>query len=87
LSTTEFPKTADPKQKRNDKWLLTMLYHRWFYVAGVWRSHREIGEAFTMLAMHAGEDVAPYHHRQIIPLSCDQWGSCPGAWCNSAYPR
>jgi putative SOS response-associated peptidase YedK len=26
-----------------------------------------------MLTMDAGEDIEPYHHRQIIPLSRDQW--------------
>lgn len=69
----EFTKAADPKQKRQDKWLFTMKDHRWFCIAGIWRSHPEVGEAFTMLTMDAGEDVAPYHHRQIIPLSREQW--------------
>lgn len=45
---------------------------RWFCSAGIWRESSQ-GEAFTMLTMDAGPDVAPYHHRQIIPLTRDQW--------------
>src|SRR3546814_14823884 len=54
------------------KWLFTMRDHPWFCIAGIWRQG-PAGEAFTMLTMDAGEDVAPYHHRQIIPLTPDQW--------------
>jgi len=50
-----------------------MKNHRWFCIAGIWRAHPKVGEAFTMLTMDAGEDVAPYHHRQIIPLARDRW--------------
>ncbi len=32
--------------------------------------------------MDAGEDIAPYHHRQIIPLARDQWAD----WLNPAVP-
>jgi putative SOS response-associated peptidase YedK len=78
----EFTKPEDPRQKRQDKWLFTMAEHRWFCIAGIWRSHPETGEAFTMLTMDAGEDVAPYHHRQIIPLARYQWAD----WLNPAVP-
>jgi putative SOS response-associated peptidase YedK len=69
----EFTKPADPKQKRQDKWLFTMRDHAWFCIAGIWRSDAQVGEAFTMLTTDAGPDIAPYHHRQIIPLRRDQW--------------
>jgi putative SOS response-associated peptidase YedK len=69
----EFTKPEDPKQKLKNKWLFTMADHPWFCIAGIWRSHPEVGEAFTMLTMDAGDDVAPYHHRQIIPLTRAQW--------------
>ena len=59
-----------------------MASHPWFCIAGIWRSHPEVGEAFTMLTMNAGDDVAPYHHRQIIPLTRDQWID----WLDSAVP-
>ncbi len=68
----EFTDPADPKQKRLDKWLFTMADHNWFCMAGIWRESAE-GEAFTLLTMDAGPDIAPYHHRQIIPLARDRW--------------
>lgn len=66
------PPVPRPKDKRLDKWLFTMKDHDWFCIAGIWRES-PAGEAFTMLTMDAGPDVAPYHHRQIIPLTRDQW--------------
>ncbi|WP_176590673.1 SOS response-associated peptidase [Sphingobium sp. EM0848] len=66
------PVVPRPKDKRLDKWLFTMKDHDWFCIAGIWRES-PAGEAFTMLTMDAGPDVAPYHHRQIIPLTRDQW--------------
>jgi putative SOS response-associated peptidase YedK len=67
------PKVPRPQDKRLDKWLFTMTDHPWFCIAGIWRSHPDVGEAFTMLTMNAGEEIAPYHHRQIIPLTRHQW--------------
>jgi putative SOS response-associated peptidase YedK len=75
----EFTAPQIPKQKLKDKWLFTMKGHRWFCIAGIWRAHPEVGEAFTMLTMDADEDVAPYYHRQIIPLTRDQWVDWPDA--------
>lgn len=69
----EFTKPDDPKQKRQNKWLFTLGGHRWFCIAGIWRAHADIGEAFTMLTMEPGEDVAPYHSRQIAVLPRDRW--------------
>jgi putative SOS response-associated peptidase YedK len=68
----EFTDPLDPHQKRLDKWLFTMKDHDWFCIAGIWRE-TPVGEACTMLTMDAGPDIAPYHHRQIIPLTRDQW--------------
>ncbi len=77
----EFTKPNDPKQKRKTKWLFTMRDHPWFCIAGIWREG-PAGEAFTMLTMDAGEDVAPYHNRQIIPLARDRWV----AWLDPDVP-
>lgn len=77
----EFTDPAERKQKRLDKWLFTMADHPWFCIAGIWRESA-VGEAFTMLTMDAGPDVAPYHHRQIIPLNRDQWAE----WLDPAVP-
>ncbi len=69
----EFTDPENPKQKRLDKWLFTMKDHPWFCIAGIWRSHPEVGEAFTMLTMDAGPEIKPFHDRQIIPLDRDRW--------------
>jgi putative SOS response-associated peptidase YedK len=78
----EFTKSDDSKQKRQNKWLFTLNDHDWFAIAGIWRRDPVIGEAFTMLTLDAGPDVAPYHHRQVIPLARDQWA----AWLDPATP-
>jgi putative SOS response-associated peptidase YedK len=77
----EFTDPADPKQKRLDKWLFTLRDHRWFCMAGIWREF-DGGEAFSLLTMEAGPDIAPYHHRQIIPLARDQWSD----WLDPRVP-
>lgn len=77
----EFTKPEDPKQKRQDKWLFTMADHRWFCIAGIWRES-PLGEAFTMLTLEPGEDVAPYHARQIVTLPRDRWA----AWLDPQVP-
>lgn len=69
----EFGSPIEAGQKRKTKYLFTLKDHDWFCIAGIWRSHPEVEEAFTMLTMEPGEDVAPYHSRQIIPLTRDQW--------------
>lgn len=69
----EFGAPIEPGQKRKTKWLFEMEGHDWFCIAGIWRSHPEVGEAWTMLTTEPGEDIAPYHKRQIIPLARDRW--------------
>lgn len=58
-----------PKKKLKDKWLFTMAGQRWFCIAGIYRQHSGVGEAFTMLTTAPGPDVAPFHDRQIVVLS------------------
>lgn len=76
------PVVPRPKDKRLDKWLFTMENHRWFCMAGIWRNDSKVGEAFTLLTMEAGDDIRPYHHRQIIALTQDQWAD----WLNPDVP-
>jgi putative SOS response-associated peptidase YedK len=76
------PVVPRPKDKRLDKWLFTMKDHRWFCMAGIWQANPRVGEAFTLLTMDAGDDIKPYHHRQIIPLARDQWAH----WLNPEVP-
>jgi putative SOS response-associated peptidase YedK len=75
------PAVPRPKDKRLDKWLFTMNDHDWFCIAGIWRSS-PVGECFSMLTMDAGEEIAPYHTRQIIPLTRDQWTD----WLDPSVP-
>jgi putative SOS response-associated peptidase YedK len=69
----EFTNPEDSSKKRKDKWLFTKPNETIFCIAGIWRRHPEVGEAFTMLTMAPGPDVAPYHDRQIVILERDAW--------------
>ena len=40
-------------------------------IAGLSRTVPDIGEAYTMLTTEPGEDVAPYHSRQIAVVPQD----------------
>lgn len=71
-----------PGEKRKTKWLFTLKDHDWFCIAGIWRTHPEVGEAWTMLTTAPGEDISPYHKRQVIPLPRDQWA----AWLDPNVP-
>jgi putative SOS response-associated peptidase YedK len=76
----EFTEPKDKTKKRKDKWLFTKAGEPWFCVAGIWRSDSHVGEAFTMLTMPPGPDIAPYHDRQIAILDRADWA----AWLNSS---
>jgi putative SOS response-associated peptidase YedK len=78
----EFTTPADPKRKRKHKWLFTKKDEDWFCIAGLWRATTEVGEAFTMLTTQPGEDVAPYHSRQIAVLDRSDWAR----WLDPATP-
>jgi len=77
----EFTDPANKDQKRLDKCLFTLKGHRWFCMAGIWREVAD-GEAFTLLTMDAGPDIAPYHNRQIIPLPRESWAD----WLDPRVP-
>jgi putative SOS response-associated peptidase YedK len=65
----EFTAQTDPKVKRKHKWRFTLSDAPLFAIAGLWRASPEVGEAFTMLTMPPGDDVAPYHNRQVAVLA------------------
>ena len=72
--------------KRKTKWLFTdaRAEHPWFAIAGLWRRDPEVGDAFTMLTLPPGPDIAPYHDRQIALPERAAWagwldGSAPAA--------
>jgi putative SOS response-associated peptidase YedK len=71
----EFTEPADKKKKRKDKWLFTKAGEPWFCIAGIWRTDKQAGEAFTMLTMPPGPDIAPYHDRQIAILDRAGWAA------------
>jgi putative SOS response-associated peptidase YedK len=67
------PSDKKKKKKRKDKWLFTKKGEPWFCIAGIWRANNDVGEAFTMLTMEPGPDIAPYHDRQIVILDREDW--------------
>ncbi len=79
----------EPGQKRKTKWIFTpapggALAGDYLCIAGVWRTHESVGEAFTMLTGTPGPDVAPYHARQVVLLPRARWadwiaGTIPSA--------
>lgn len=68
----EFTAPADPVARRKHKWLFTKARESWFAIAGLVRPW-EGSEAFTMLTVPPGPDVAPYHNRQIAILERNDW--------------
>jgi putative SOS response-associated peptidase YedK len=69
----EFTDPAGRGKKRKDKWLFTKRGEPIFCIAGIWRETKDVGEAFTMLTMQPGPDIAPYHDRQIVILERKAW--------------
>lgn len=69
----EFTEPAEKAKKRKDKWLFTKKGEPIFAIAGIWRKPTDVGEAFTMLTMEPGPDIAPYHDRQIVILERKAW--------------
>lgn len=78
----EFTDPAEKGKKRKDKWLFTKKEEPLFCIAGIWRDTKEVGEAFTMLTMEPGPDIAPYHDRQIVILERDAWAD----WLDPSVP-
>ena len=67
----EFTAPEDPKQKRKTCWRFRPAGD--FAIAGLLRDDAKVGEAFTLLTVPPGADVAPYHNRQIALLAPPQW--------------
>lgn len=78
----EFTDPKEPGKKRKDKWLFTRREEPLFCIAGIWRDTRDVGEAFTMLTMPPGPDIAPYHDRQIVILERGAWAD----WLDPSVP-
>ncbi len=69
----EFTDPDDKSKKRKDKWLFTKQDEPIFCIAGIWRDTPDVDEAFTMLTMEPGPDIAAYHDRQIVILERNAW--------------
>ena len=69
----EFTSPSDPRQKRKDRWLFRPREGE-VAIAGIVRSNLEVGEAFTMLTVPPGPDIAPYHSRGVALLAPPHWG-------------
>lgn len=54
------------------KWRFAWPDGSQFCIAGLWRTTDGV-DAFTMLTIEPGPDVAPYHDRQIVVLGRDVW--------------
>lgn len=78
----EFTAPREPAQKRKDKWAFRLRDHAWFCIAGLWRAHSAVGEAFTMLTCPPGLDIAPFHSRQVVVLGGGDWAR----WLDPAVP-
>ena len=68
----EYTAPADPRQKRKDCWLFEPAEGE-IAIAGVVRDDKQVGEAFTMLTVPPGPDIAPYHNRGVALLAPPQW--------------
>lgn len=71
----EYTAPVDPAHKRKQCWLFRPAEGRDFAIAGLLRSHPDVGEAFTLLTAPPGPDVELYHNRQIVLLRPEQWRS------------
>jgi len=69
----EFTAPADPRAKRKDRWLFTAPNGGLLGIAGIVRDAPGVGEAYTMLTCPPGDDVAPYHGRQVAVLPAANW--------------
>jgi putative SOS response-associated peptidase YedK len=67
----EFTTPSDPKQKKKDCWRFKPPGD--FAIAGLVRENPKVGQAFTLLTVPPGPDIAPYHNRQIALLTPPQW--------------
>ena len=66
----EFTGASYPKTR----WRFTETGEDWFCMAGLWRpAAGDWPESFTLLTCAPGDDVRPYHDRQVIVLDRAHW--------------
>lgn len=67
-----------PGQKRKTRWRFTLAEAPWFWLAGVVRDG-----GFALLTTAPGEDIAPYHDRQVVVLPPERGGE----WLDLTRPE
>jgi putative SOS response-associated peptidase YedK len=77
----EYTASPDPKQKRKDCWLFRPSEGE-IAIAGLVRADPGVGEAFTLLTVAPGPDIAPYHHRGVALPAPPQWRT----WLDGSAP-
>ncbi len=75
----EFTGKRYPKAKHR----FTLKDAPFMAIAGLWREIKDGGPAFTMLTTAPGEDVEPYHDRQVAILRPEDWA----AWLYLTKPE
>ena len=76
----EFTGRKSPKSK----WRFTMAGEAWFCFAGICRPVDDgTPQAFTLLTIAPGPDVAPIHDRQVVILERRDWA----AWLDGSRPE
>lgn len=70
------------KRSSKAKWAFSIPGLEWFCIAGLWRADPRVGEAWTMLTVESGADVAPYHDRQIVLVTPSDYRG----WLNGETP-
>ena len=79
----EFTTPAHLKAKRKDRWRFRPAGGEPFAIAGPIRANPEVSEAFTMITISPGTDVASYLGREIMVLAAGQWrGWLDGSDCD-----
>ena len=69
----EFTAPAEAGKKTKDRWRFRREGD--FAIAGLVRADPQVGEAYTMLTVPPGYDIAPYHNRQVALLAPPHWRS------------
>jgi putative SOS response-associated peptidase YedK len=69
----EFTAPAEAGKRTKDRWRFRREGD--FAIAGLVRADPQVGEAYTMLTVPPGYDIAPYHNRQVALLAPPHWRS------------
>jgi putative SOS response-associated peptidase YedK len=64
------------KRTPKSKWRFELVGSPILAIAGLWREGAgEVPAAFTMLTTSPGDDIKPFHDRQVVVLPVQDWAS------------